>query len=87
MSVNRIVRKLAIRNSDLSYNSYQLVARSMEILYRVEWKLSNKQLGISINHVIRTALYGGQDRIDYKLCLLNTRVHIRVDKGLKQKLN
>ena len=39
----------------------------METVYRVVWKLRYKQLEISTNHFIRTALYGDQEKINYEL--------------------
>ena len=74
MSGNR-----AIRNSDLSYKPCLLVVRSMKTVYQVVWKRRYKKLGISMNHIIRTAIYGDQDKINQKLFLLNYRVHIRND--------
>ena len=43
----------------------------METIYRVVWKPRNKKLKISTNHIIRNALYGDQDKINYKLFLFN----------------
>ena len=45
-------------------------------------------LGISTNHIIRTAFCGDQNKINYKLFLLNSSVHIKTDKNeTKTKLN
>ena len=40
-------------------------------VYRVVWKPRYGKLGITTDHNIRTALYGDQDKINYKLFLLN----------------
>ena len=52
----------------------------METINRIVWRLRNKKYRIKPNHIIRNALYGDQDKINYELFLLNKRVHISLDK-------
>ena len=69
--IMRWVRNALYGNLILTYKPGKFVGLSMESVYYVVWKPRHKNNFENTNHIFRTALYGDQAKIKYKLFLLN----------------